>query len=42
MARPLITEYDDVLYHVTTRGKAKKSIFAGDENHKIFLNILKK
>ena len=42
MARPLIIEYDGVLYHATSRGNAKRSIFAGDENHKIFLDTLKK
>ncbi len=40
MARPLRIEYNDALYHVTSRGNAKKSIFAGDEDRKIFLDIL--
>jgi hypothetical protein len=36
MARPLRIEYDGALYHVTSRGNARKSIFAGDEDRKIF------
>jgi putative transposase len=42
MARPLRIEYDGALYHVTSRGNARKSIFAGDEDRKIFLDTLKK
>ena len=42
MARPLRIEYDDALYHITSRGNARKSIFAGDEDRKIFLDTLKK
>ncbi len=40
MARPLRIEYDGALYHVTSRGNARKSIFAGDEDSKIFLDTL--
>ncbi|MBT3879531.1 MAG: addiction module toxin RelE [Candidatus Scalindua sp.] len=42
MARPLRIEYDGALYHVTSRGNARKSIFAGDEDRKIFLDTLDK
>jgi REP element-mobilizing transposase RayT len=42
MARPLRIEYDGALYHVTSRGNARESIFAGDEDRKIFLDTLKK
>ncbi len=35
-------EYDGALYHITTRGNARKSIFAGDEDRLIFLDILTK
>lgn len=42
MARPLRIEYDGALYHVTSRGNARKSIFAGDEDRKIFLDTLSK
>ncbi len=42
MARPLRIEYDGALYHVTSRGDARKSIYTGDEDRKIFLDTLKK
>ena len=42
MARPLRIEYDGALYHITSRGNARKSIFAGDEDRKIFLDTLTK
>ena len=42
MARPLRIEYDGTLYHVTSRVNARQSIFAGDEDRKIFLATLAK
>jgi REP element-mobilizing transposase RayT len=42
MARPLRIEYDGALYHITSRGNARRSIFAGDEDRKIFLDTLDK
>jgi putative transposase len=42
MARPLRIEYDSALYHITSRGNARKSIFAGNEDRKIFLDTLDK
>ncbi len=42
MSRPLRIEYDGALYHITSRGNARKSIFAGDEGRKIFLDTLDK
>ena len=40
MARPLRIEYDGALYYVTSRGNARKSIFTGDDDRKIFLDTL--
>ncbi|MCP4252152.1 MAG: transposase, partial [Candidatus Scalindua sp.] len=42
MSRPLRIEYDGALYHLTSRGNARKPIFAGDEDRKIFLDTLDK
>lgn len=42
MARPLRIEYDGALYHVTSRGNARKAIYKDDEDRKIFLDILAK
>ncbi len=39
MSRPLRIEYDGALYHLTSSGNARKAIFAGDEDRKIFLDI---
>ncbi len=41
MARPLRIEYDGALYHVTSRGNARKAIFRGDEDRELFLDTLK-
>jgi REP element-mobilizing transposase RayT len=40
MARPIRIEYDGALYHVTSRGNARKPIFKDDEDRKTFLEIL--
>ncbi|MBI4688831.1 MAG: transposase [Nitrospirae bacterium] len=42
MARPLRIEYDGAVYHVTSRGNARKSIFKDDEDRIFFLDTLKK
>ncbi|MFH1142544.1 MAG: transposase [Candidatus Uhrbacteria bacterium] len=41
MARPLRVEYPGALYHVTSRGNAKNSIFLTDKDRFCFLEILK-
>jgi REP element-mobilizing transposase RayT len=40
MARPLRIEYPGAIYHVTSRGNEKRSIFLGDLDRKRFLNLL--
>jgi putative transposase len=40
MARPLRIEYDGALYHITSRGNARKAIFKDDEDREAFLEIL--
>lgn len=40
MARPLRIEYEGALYHVTSRGNAGQDIFLGDEDRRVFLEIL--
>jgi len=42
MARPLRIEYDGALYHVTSRGNARKAIFKDDEDRELFLDTLTK
>lgn len=42
MARPLRIEYEGAVYHVTSRGNERKSIFRDDEDREIFLNTLEK
>ena len=42
MSRPLRIEYDGALYHVTSRGNARKAIFTDDEDRVIFLDRLQK
>ncbi|MEW6002427.1 MAG: addiction module toxin RelE, partial [Nitrospirota bacterium] len=37
MARPLRIEYDGALYHVTSRGNARKPIFKDEEDRTLFL-----
>lgn len=40
MARPLRIEYDGAVYHVTSRGNDRKSIYASHEDRAAFLDIL--
>lgn len=40
MARPLRIEYDGALYHVTSRGNERKSIFRDDRDRTFFLDTL--
>ncbi len=40
MARPLRIQYEGALYHVTSRGNAKSSIFPEEEDRSAFLDIL--
>ena len=40
MARPLRIQYDGALYHITSRGNARKAIYRDDEDRRIFLDIL--
>ena len=40
MARPLRIEYEGALYHVTSRGNARQSIFTEDDDRERFLKIL--
>lgn len=42
MARPLRLEYDGAVYHVTSRGNARKSIYRDDEDRARFLEVLHK
>ena len=40
MVRPLRIEYPGAVYHVTSRGNERKSIFKDDHDREIFLNTL--
>jgi putative transposase len=40
MSRPLRIEYAEAVYHVTSRGNARRSIFKDDKDRGMFLNIL--
>lgn len=40
MARPLRIEYDGALYHVTSRGNERKTIFKDDGDRELFLTTL--
>ncbi len=42
MARPLRIEYDGALYHVTSRGNARKPIYRDDVDRELFLGVLYK
>ena len=42
MARPLRIEYDGAIYHITSRGNARKPIFKDDEDRILFLDTLHK
>ena len=40
MARPLRIEYDGAVYHITSRGNARKRIYKEDEDRRVFLEVL--
>jgi REP element-mobilizing transposase RayT len=40
MARPLRIEYEGAVYHVTSRGNRRKSIFKDENDQRLFLAIL--
>lgn len=40
MARPLRIEYPGAVYHVTSRGSARRRVFPDDEDRKAFLSVL--
>ena len=40
MARPLRIEYEDAVYHITSRGNARERIFLDDEDRNVFLATL--
>src|SRR4030066_2389308 len=42
MARPLRIEFDGAVYHITSRGNARKPIYKDDGDRKAFLDILHK
>jgi putative transposase len=42
MARPLRIEYDGAVYHVTSRGNARKPIYRDDTDRGTFLDVLHK
>ncbi|MCL5022647.1 MAG: transposase [Nitrospirae bacterium] len=42
MSRPLRIEYDGAVYHVTSRGNARKPVYRDDTDRGIFLDVLHK
>ena len=40
MARPLRIEYDGALYHITSRGNARKPIYKDEQDRQVFLDTL--
>ena len=40
MARPLRLEFDGAVYHITSRGNDRESIFFNDDDRLRFLEIL--
>ena len=42
MARPLRIQYEGALYHITSRGNARQSIFRDNEDRLLFLDTLKR
>ena len=40
MTRPLRIEFNDALYHITSRGNARQAIFLNEEDFTDFLGIL--
>jgi len=41
MARALRIKYENALYHITSRGNARRNIFADDSDRDFFLKTLK-
>ncbi|MBU4268227.1 MAG: transposase, partial [Acidobacteria bacterium] len=41
MSRPLRVEYPGAVYHITSRGNERKSIFKSDGDRQLFLNIFR-
>ncbi|HEY1373323.1 MAG TPA: transposase [Candidatus Binatia bacterium] len=42
MARPMRIEYPGALYHITTRGNARRAIFKDDRDRRLLLDILQR
>ena len=40
MARPLRIEFEGALYHILSRGNERRDIFLGDDDYKVFLDVL--
>jgi putative transposase len=40
MARPLRLEFSGALYHVTSRGNRRESIYETDDDRRLFLSVL--
>ena len=40
MSRPLRIQYEGALYHVTSRGNARRDIFLDDQDRRSFLDCL--
>jgi len=40
MSRPLRIEYEDAVYHVTSRGNARADIYLSDDDRALFLEVL--
>jgi hypothetical protein len=40
MARPLRIEFSGALYHITSRGNNRTTIYRGDKDHRGFLDLL--
>ena len=40
MARPLRIEYPGAIYHITSRGNEKKTVFKSHQDLELFLEIL--
>ena len=40
MARPLRIEFSGALYHITSRGDGRESIYSDDEDRELFLSLL--
>ena len=40
MARPWRIQFPGAIYHVTARGNNRQDIFAGDDDRRLFLELL--